>query len=268
MISLAKLPSTDTTTSRTRKGAIRPAARILLKSRPMTPKQRQRMAAFTRKDLSVMLAMVVALGIVLIPSTRRATRKSHTINCIRNLKELGTAYALWANAHGDRYPAVTSLTNGGWSEILNRPSASTWVWTNYAIMSYGLGQTSSILACPDDERKPAELFSNIIANTNISYFVGICTNDKYPQSILGGDRNLGPGTTPDPQYGYSPSDGRGNDVVIKGPVSWSLKMHSHGDSAGRGNILIGDGSAQQTTSRSLTSYWLPTNTSGVRLIFP
>lgn len=226
------------------------------------------MAAFTRKDLSVMLAMVVALGIVLIPSTRRATLKSHTINCIRNLKELGTGYALWANAHRDRYPAVTSLTNGGWSEFLNRPDSSSWVWTNYAIMSYVLGQTSSILACPDDERMPSEVFSNVIANTNISYFVGICPSYKYPQSILGGDRNLGPGTTPDPQYGYSPSDARGADVVVKSPVCWSLKMHSHGYPAGRGNILLADGSVSVTTSQALTRRWLPTNTSGIRLIFP
>jgi hypothetical protein len=50
---------------------------------------------------------------------------------------------------------------------------------------------------------------------------------------------LGPGTTPDPEYGFSPADGRGNDVVINGPVCWSLKMHSRGNPAGWGNILLG-----------------------------
>jgi hypothetical protein len=144
-------------------------------------------------------------------------------------------------------------------------------------MENELGQAPAILVCPADERRAASSFSNL-SNTNISYFVGVNANDTYPQSILGGDRNLGPGTTPDPEYGYSPADGRGNDVVINGPVCWSLKMHSRGKNATVGNILLGDGSAQQTTSGNLSLNWLKnaavksadkgTNASGVRLIFP
>ena len=119
-----------------------------------------------------------------------------------------------------------------------------------------------------------------MANTNISYFVGVNANDTFPQSLLGGDRNLGPGTIPDAEYGFSPADGRGNDVVIKGPICWSLKMHSRGNPAGGGNILLGDGSAQEVTSPSLREIWLKnalaekvakdktTNSPGLRLIFP
>ncbi len=111
-------------------------------------------------------------------------------------------------------------------------------------------------------------------------FVGVNACDTYPQSILGGDRNLGPGTTPDSEYGFSPSDGRGNDVIINGPVCWSLKMHSRGNPTGAGNILLGDGSAQEVTSGSLRGNWLKnalaekaahdksTNPPGLRLIFP
>jgi len=91
---------------------------------------------------------------------------------------------------------------------------------------------------------------------------------------------LGPGTTPDHEYGFSPSNGKGNDVTITGPVCWSLKMHSRGNPAGAGNIMLGDGSAQQVTSRSLNQNWLTnalvakpaldkaTNSPGMRLIFP
>jgi hypothetical protein len=146
-------------------------------------------------------------------------------------------------------------------------------------MAYEMGQNPRLTICPTDERKSADKFSNL-SNTNISYFVGVNANDTYPQAILGGDRNLGPGTTPDPEYGYSPADGRGNDVIINGPVSWSLKMHSRGNNAGAGNILLGDGSAQQVNSGNLNMNWLKnaspgkfaedkaTNAPGVRLIFP
>jgi hypothetical protein len=146
-------------------------------------------------------------------------------------------------------------------------------------MADQFGRSLRTLVCPTDERKPARSFSNL-ANINISYFVGVNANDNYPESILGGDRNPGPGTTPDPEYGYSPANGRGNDVTITGTVCWSLKMHSRGIPAGAGNILLGDGSSQQVTSGSLNQNWLKnalndnaisakaTNSPGMRLIFP
>jgi len=108
-------------------------------------------------------------------------------------------------------------------------------------------------------------------------------NDIFPQSFLGGDRNLGPGTVPHSDYGYSPINGKGNDVMLStnSLVCWSLKMHSAGNTAGAGNIPLGDGSAQQTTSASLRTNWLlhaePTadwpaghipSTPSIRLVFP
>jgi hypothetical protein len=217
--------------------------------------QNRREAAFTRRDLVVVIAVFVVLGIFLVPALQRANRKSRRICCICNLMQIGVAYRIWANDNGDQFPAFAPQTNGGWRELLSRADASTYAWTNYATMADELGQAPLILVCPADERKPANSITNL-ANTNISYFVGVNANDTYPQAILGGDRNLGPGTTPDPEYGYSPADGSGNDVTINGPVCWSLKMHSRGNPAGAGNIMLGDGSAQQTTSGNLRDNWV------------
>ena len=154
---------------------------------------------------------------------------------------------------------------------------------NYAIMQKRAWAIAETGRMPEDERQPAMNFTNNFDNTNVSYFVGVNANDVYPQSIAGGDRNLGPGTVPDPDYGYSPKSGKGNDVTIPitGPVSWSLKMHSAGKTAGAGNILLGDGSGQQMSSASFNQNWLrnaaATNnwpaghipaTPSIRLIFP
>jgi hypothetical protein len=102
--------------------------------------------------------------------------------------------------------------------------------------------------CPWDERKPADTFRKLISDFNLSYFVGVSANIAQPQSLLAGDRNLGGGAEPGPDYGFSPDSGNGNDVAIQtnshaGPVCWSLKMHSAGSSHGVGNILLSDGSA-------------------------
>jgi hypothetical protein len=239
-----------------------------------------RAEAFTRRDLVVVIAVLVVFGAFLIPALQRAGQKSKRISCICNLKQIGTAYRIWSNDNGDLFPAFAPLTNGGWSNLLSSANASTYAWTNYAILADALGQSPRVLICPADERKPANDFTNFLSNTNISYFVGVDADDSHPQSLLGGDRNLGPGTTPDPAYGFSPTNGKGNDVVINGPVCWSLKMHSRGNDAEAGNILLGDGSSQQVTSSSMRVNWVKnalaekaaldkaTNSTGLRLIFP
>ena len=131
-------------------------------------------------------------------------------------------------------------------------------------------------------------------NTNVSYFVGVGAEDTFPQSILGGDRNLGNGgiidvangnvASPeqDPYYGISgtivnPDYPCGADAIINTngqwsaafvtggggrvgcgiqAVAWSAKMHSQGNPAGAGNIMLGDGSAQECTSAGLRQNWL------------
>jgi len=239
----------------------------------------RRTEAFTRKDLLVVMAVMVVLVVLLIPALRRASQKSRSICCNCNLKQLGTAYRIWSNDHGDLFPAFAPPTNGGWSDLLYRTNASAYCWTNYATMANEMGQSTRVLICGEDERQPANDFTNL-ANTNISYFVGVTANDTYPGSLLGGDRNMGPGTIPDRDYGFSPTNGKGNDVIINGPVCWSLKMHSRGNNAGWGNILLLDGSAQQVTSPVLYGSWVKTalaqlpdhdkatNSPSLRLIFP
>jgi hypothetical protein len=203
-----------------------------------------------------------------------------------NLKEIGTAYRLWAADHGDLVPAQQSVTNGGWRELLSNANQGPICWTNYAIMQNEMGLSPRLVICPADERKPAVYFTNEFANTNVSYFVGVSANDVYPQSIAGGDRNLGDGSGPNADYGYSPQNGSGNDVAIPmtlrhDAVSWSAKMHSANGKDDQGDILLGDGSAQQASSVSLRANWLgyanPTTNwpaghappvPSIRLVFP
>jgi prepilin-type N-terminal cleavage/methylation domain-containing protein len=128
-------------------------------------------------------------------------------------------------------------------------------------------------------------------NANLSYWVGVGANDTYPQALLGGDRNMGyvggtvaqPGSSQDQNYGFSGPVGTpgpaapvpGADVVLvtnggavsvtptptgmsptTGAVGWSAKLHSSGNSAGAGNIMLGDGSSQQVTSGNFRLNWL------------
>lgn len=102
-------------------------------------------------------------------------------------------------------------------------------------MSNESGDAAGVLTCPTDERTPVQTFKDCTNNSSLSYFVGILATARNPQSILGGDRNLGPGTVPQDDYGFSPANGRGSNVTLTGPACWSLKMHSQGNTPGRGN---------------------------------
>jgi hypothetical protein len=237
------------------------------------------MAAFTRKDLVVVVLLVFGLVLFPIQMARRSNEKSKRLACVNNLKQIGVGYRIWANDHGSGFPDFTPQTKGSADGILYFTNATIRAWTIYPTIASVLGRSPEILVCPTDERKPA-ISGSAVANTNVSYFMCAAADDSYPQSLLCGDRNVGPGTVPDPDYGFSPTSGKGNDVLIKGPVCWSLKMHSGGTPQGAGDILLGDGSVQQASSSNLYGYWIKnalaekpahnpaTNLAGVRAIFP
>jgi len=235
---------------------------------------------FSRIELMVVVAITFLVGAVaILPHFARAHSKSARISCVNNLKQIGTAYRIWANDHGDTFPSCASVTNGGWNEVASRPgNAGPYCWTIYRVISNELALAPAVLICPSDERQPATNFSAVTNNLCLSYFVGAYVSDTYPQNVLGGDRNVSPGSAPLEDFGYSPEDGRGNDVTITGPVCWSLKIHSANSLPGAGNILLGDGSSQQTSGENFWRIWVqpqvdyaaahPTNSIPVRLIFP
>jgi prepilin-type N-terminal cleavage/methylation domain-containing protein len=152
--------------------------------------------------------------------------------------------------------------------------------------------TTAISAAPGGAIPAFQATTGSFNNAGLSYWVGVGANDTYPQALLGGDRNLGcvggngnaPGSSQDQNYGFSGPVGSpgpatsavGDDVTLNtngalgtiagtqpagmsptsGAVGWSAKLHSAGNSAGAGNIMLGDGSAQQVTSGNLRLNWL------------
>jgi type II secretory pathway pseudopilin PulG len=213
-------------------------------------------AALTFIEVLVVIAVLLALAVLALPFFAGTTAKSPQMVCVNNLHHIGIAYRTWAGDHGDKFPTEESSAIGGWADLLTKANQGANCWTNYAILAAYLGDSPKVLICPADERRPAKDFKDFKDNTHLSYFVGVGSDDYHPTTILGGDRNLGPGVKPDPDYGFSPKDGKGNDVAvpIPGPVSWSLKMHSRGNPGGAGDIMLGDGSQQKTSSAVLIQF--------------
>ncbi len=273
--------------------------------------------------LVVIVVLVIVIGMVLPAFTR--PRRPRRISCINYLKQIGTAYRVWANDNGDKYPQNQFEAMGGMKGLVDQSSGEGgYTYMVYSLMQNELGQSPKIVQCPDDTRPantnfyfgpknapPGTNFASVnvgtFDNTNVSYFVGAGADATMPQSILGGDRNLGLGI--DSAYGISGTSavpgGRsgadaivntngtwvyaaisgGGGVVHRGQaVAWSARMHSADNPSGAGNILLGDGSAQQCTSAGLRLNWLrnavdlgnfatndhlhSTNRGDIRLLFP
>ena len=252
----------------------------------MKQKAMRAVSAFTFIELLVVIVIVGVLVSMILPMFGRAKTRDG-MSCLHKLKEIGTAYRLWAADHSGHNPADQTVVSGGWADFLTNADQGAICWTNYFIMQNELGQSPKLVVCPTDERQSATNFTTDFKdNTHLSYFVGVSASDIYPQSIAGGDRNLGNGGEAYRYYGFSPESGKGNDVAIQTnslfkPVSWSVKMHSAGNTPGWGNVLFGDGSGQMTSSTSfrtnwlshaeLTTYWpgghIPSSPS-IRLVFP
>ncbi len=117
-------------------------------------------------------------------------------------------------------------------------------------------------APPQNYNLPGTLLTTTPTNDPeniVSYFVGGDANDIQPQSILSGDRNIGNSSTtgagapaPGMSGEFTACNGPGGNGVGGGTytlvnVGWATWAWSANDvHLGVGNLLLGDGSAQQT----------------------
>jgi hypothetical protein len=70
---------------------------------------------FTAVDLLIVLSAVGLLAL-LLPYLARTRVRSSRINCVSNVKQIGVAFRIYGNDHGEQFPMAVSKDDDGAKE--------------------------------------------------------------------------------------------------------------------------------------------------------
>jgi prepilin-type processing-associated H-X9-DG protein len=186
-------------------------------------KSQSRTFGLTVPEVLIAATLLMIIAILILPALSRP-HHHHFGLCSNNLKQIGLSFLTWAIDNNDRPPMRVSTNDGGTMEFVNGPN----VFRHFAAISNELS-TPKILLCPaDKQRTQATNFTSDLANSKISYFVGVDCRGTNQDWLLSGDRNLTNDLAPI----------RGLQIFPpQTSARWTAELHQK-----KGNVLFPDGS--------------------------
>ena len=123
---------------------------------------------FTLIELLVVIAIVSTLLSILLPSLAQARRSAAAVVCGSNLRQIGVAFGMYLNDHGDSYPAADDPVSA---------DPHYWLWMGRGFRRF-IGpylvddisaENPSVLVCPSDPT-PADVFERTSYAYSMSFY--------------------------------------------------------------------------------------------------
>lgn len=205
--------------------------------------------ALTLIEVLFVIASLALLVLVVLVGAQSAKNKAARIDCANNLKQVALSFRFWNGANNDLLRRDAAGVDGSTLDS----AAGGGAWLRFLVMSNELG-TPKTLICQADTRRPAVAWSSL-ANSNVSYFVGLDTDQTHPNSLLVGDSNL-------EVDGKTVTSGLLN-LWTNSAVGWTAERHKR-----QGNVALADGSVQQFSNAKFREALVNTGLATNRLAIP
>lgn len=149
---------------------------------------------FTLIELLVVIAIIAVLAAILFPVFARAKEAAKKTSCLSNLKNIGTAFAMYQSDNDDYFPNTN--VKGLWTGKRFRKPIMPYLGIalqETAPGSYNMKSISGLLYCPSDPTKSSFDY------TSYSYVSSLYRPWSYLQTVtdlfnLAGDGDCPPGT--------------------------------------------------------------------------
>jgi hypothetical protein len=184
------------------------------------------------QEAIIILLILIMLLPVLITALSKARSRSRSICCNCNLKQIGLTFRSWASEYSNNFPMGLSTNAGGTLEYLTAGD----VFQHCIALSNELA-TPKTLVCPEGSRRPATTWGAQFANSNISYFFGLVSNENNLSLFLAGDRCI--------TGGVRLANGI-LELTTNTAFGWDGRWHNAG-----GNVALTDASVLRYTTPTL-----------------
>jgi prepilin-type N-terminal cleavage/methylation domain-containing protein/prepilin-type processing-associated H-X9-DG protein len=227
----------------------------------------KRPSGFTLVELLVVIGIIALLISILLPSLNRARENAKQVQCLNNLKQLGTAFVMYVDNNKGRFP-TSGVGTSGWTP-------ADWIWWE-DISPHRLLEDSAIarflakpinkeyFRCPSDNlawRVPPTNNYKFSYSSNylitklppIGGWVGIYAPDKneplkITEIVYASDKILlideSNETLDDGCWAWQQSLGSGRNVLSHRHDKSYRELAAGDPKAGRGNVLMADGHAE------------------------
>lgn len=128
-----------------------------------------RRSAFTLIELLVVIAIIAILAAILFPVFAQAREKARQTACLSNLRQIGTAFALYTQDYDERLPDRRELKNtlpggyrpwttwppsdprAGWAALILEPYIKNWdLWSCPSVKGSPLGNAVQVVQAVSD----------------------------------------------------------------------------------------------------------------------